>query len=126
VGGRGCHSSNSHLNLSRFCVFVTPPDDPTDATKSAAVKPKSGRVRHWGAELLTAAHNVTISRQNQRAAELDFSESDDFTEFDELGKDREKKGRVPEHDTLEGVSLRTRTPPTLNHMNLLLPLRPSV
>jgi hypothetical protein len=63
-------------------------------------------VRYWRAELLVTAHNVTISRQNQRAAELDFLESDDFTEFDELGKDHEKKGRVPEHDTLAGGSLR--------------------
>jgi hypothetical protein len=44
VSGRALHSSTSHVNLSRFCLF----NHPTYHTKRADVELKSGRVQAPG------------------------------------------------------------------------------
>lgn len=121
--------SQSHLGLS------PPPEQPAivavEEPDIAAEAVEQMRNSSW-ALLLRAPHNVTISRYNQlprEQLELFESESDDFADPDEVGKDLGKKGRLPEGETLVRFAFRDFHTGVMKRLDLessLLPHLPDV
>lgn len=126
---RAASQPQSHLSLS------PPPQQPAVAAVEepdvAAETLERMRNSSW-ALLLRAPHDVTVSRVNRLSRErLERfeSESDDFGDPDEVGKNLGKKGRLPEGETLVRFGFRdvhTGVTKRLDLESSLLPHLPDV